>query len=78
MKKEILTLIEKSKKDYDKNVQRAELLARNEIFLTELKKINKYISKEFHQLKSLSKDELTEVSKNNILLKLDYPRKCTS
>ncbi len=48
--KEILKLIEKSKKDYDKNVQRAELLARNEIFLTELRKINKYISKEFRCL----------------------------
>lgn len=76
--KNISEIIKRRKIIFNKDAQRAELLARNEIFQTELRKINKYISKEFHQLKNLSKEELRALSKNNILLKLDYPKKCTS
>jgi len=78
MRKNISEALKIREKIFNKAAQRAELLARNEIFLTELRKINKYLSKEFYQLKNLSEEKLKEVSKNNILLKLDYPKKCTS
>jgi hypothetical protein len=78
MRKNISEALKIREKIFNKDAQRAELLARNEIFLTELKEINKYLSKEFYQLKNLSEEKFKEVSKNNILLKLDYPKKCTS
>jgi hypothetical protein len=73
MDKKILQIIENRNKDYDKNAQRAELLVRNDIFLKELNKIQKIIGREFHQVKSLSEKKLNEISKSNILLKLNYP-----
>ena len=74
MDKEILKLIEKSKKDYEKNSQRTELLKRNQKFFKELKKISQRLRKEFFKLKELSKEELLKNSNDNILLKLDYPK----
>lgn len=51
MEKEILKLIEKSIKDYDKKSQRAELLERNEKFREELKEISIKLGKQFFKWK---------------------------
>lgn len=47
MKREILKILEQSKKDYDKKSQRAELLKKNKIFLEELKKVKNQLCDNF-------------------------------
>lgn len=74
MDKEVLKLIEKSKKELDKKSQRVELLKRNEMFLNELNGIFKRFGKEFFKVKKISKKKLVKISADNILLKLDYPK----
>jgi len=72
--KEILKRIEESKKDYDKNAQRAELLKRNKTFLNELEGIKKRLGNKFFELKKVDIKKLTKISNDNLLLKLDYPK----
>jgi len=74
MDKEVLKLIEESKKPFHIENQRAELLKRNEMFLKELEGRSKRLGKEFFKIKELSRENLEELSKDNILLKLDYPK----
>ena len=74
MKKEIEKVLKKCEKDFDGSSQRAELLARNKVFLKELIKMKKYINKDFHNLKNKSEQQLNEKSEQNILIKMDYPK----
>lgn len=74
MDKEVLKLIEESKKPFHIENQRGELLKRNEMFLKELEGISKRLGKEFFKTKELSREKLGELSNDNILLKLDYPK----
>lgn len=74
MDKEILRRIEESKRDYDKNHQRAELLKRNKMFSNEFEGISKRFGNEFFKVKNLSYNKLSKISYDNILLKLDYPK----
>jgi len=50
MEKEILNLIKKSKKNYDRPSKRAELLKRNKKFIEELREIYSQIGKQFFKL----------------------------
>lgn len=74
MNKQILKILKMRQESYNKNSQRAGLLARNKTFLEELENVNKHIKKKFHQLKTRAEDVLQEISENNPLLRLDYPK----
>jgi hypothetical protein len=71
---EIKKLIENSKKDYDKKTQRAALLKRNKNFLNELGGIKKRLGNEFYKVKDVNVNKIKEITNDNIMLKLDYPK----
>ena len=69
----IKTLIRFYKKDFDKIIQRSELLKRNKFFLEEYQGFKQRVGKLFFKVKNLDDKETITLKKDNILLKLDYP-----
>lgn len=66
--------IKASKKEYDTKSQRIELLKRTEEFLDELVGIKSRFGTKFFRLLKFDLKEIRKISKQHILLKLDYPK----
>ncbi|MCJ7496704.1 MAG: hypothetical protein MUO78_01030, partial [candidate division Zixibacteria bacterium] len=73
MSEKISDILKRNIKNLDKNVQRAELLARNRMFLKELEGISERLGTQFFSVKDLD-ERFQEESEDNILLKLNYPK----
>jgi hypothetical protein len=76
MDQEIKELIENSRKDFDRDAQRYELLKRNNSFVKELEKTTKKLEGEiFFKVRDMGHEEImSDLSEKNILLINDYPK----
>jgi hypothetical protein len=67
--KKISNILKRYRKNLNKNIQRAELMSRNKMFLEESSGISKRLGKLFFVVKDIPDKEL-----RNTLLRLDYPK----
>lgn len=62
-------------KSFNRKEQRAELFRWNKIFSSKFKRVLRVVDKDiFFKVKNIAEEELSEVSQDNKLLKLDYPK----
>ncbi len=74
MNKNISKILALRNEELGKNAQRAELLVRNDLFLSELQKVSQYIGSEFHRIEKVPDSKLEMASDDNILIELNYPK----
>lgn len=75
MDNKINKIIKINLRSFSRKEQRAELFRWNDIFSSKFKRVLRVVDKDiFFKVKNIAEEELSEVSQDNKLLKLDYPK----